>query len=536
MTTKMTDIKTRAVEVDQKAGYVIDEYAGKLTTAVDLNLLSGSDDVFRTAVGGYFFNELDENEKIRVPPGFKKLLPFDNINPSIYSVTSYSGDKINKNVFIQESGINTNIYDVSEETEDSIGTIASENIEREFDKLGKGVSSQNTILPYVNFVCHIEGDPEHSYLKDPATGNKYWETLFTGGSFNGAEYPSIYSNSAFDDHYTFLNLPYTKIEKENLNNGNHIINSIEVGYDYKVYNKNYQDLADNLENEKQGINWYQLGIIANAAASSKNPDEFNSQLTQDTLSYYGLDNLNNVAAIQILNTETKLSEVNSLQNLLLEMNKSPDNVKNKIVDTQSNLIFNQNSVTNFLAPNALSPIITDNIPYYAKINLSTDESGEFVNSMSRNKYSTNFLKTLKEVFLEQTDNKLPLDNIQFLLNQQFLSSSMGAITDVSTATSTVGTFRGIDFTEMLLYSHNNIKNENNDFAIMDTNNIESRAAYDTIGAYRSFNTRNSLNVINETLSGFAGDTSAFYISDIYSLMNMQSKTTNFSVVSGLWID
>jgi hypothetical protein len=196
---------------------------------------------------------------------------------------------------------------------------------------------------------------------------------------------------------------------------------------------------------------------------------------------------------------------------------------------QSNLLFNSNAVNNLLLPTSEGVANREVMPFYSKFNINTEDSAEYVDIIKSEKYTTGFLKTLKEVFLEQTNDQLPLDSVQFTLNQRFLSSSINDTIDMSEISSETTAFRGVDFTELLLYSHNTIRDENEDFLVVDYENIETKTAYDTKGSYRAFNVRNSLNTINKTLSTFSGDDAAFYISDINSLMNLQAKTTDFDL-------
>jgi hypothetical protein len=489
----MPTLSNLNIYIDSITSFPADEYAGKFTSVVDLNLFSGSSDVFRNAVGGYFFNQLDENNNPSVPPVFKKFLYLDNINPSIYSVSSYKGDKINRNI-------------VSIETGEDVGDTVTE----------RGVSSQSTILPFVKFVCHVEGDPTSKQLENVTSGNKYWEALFVGGTFDNQAVESIYSDNAFDEHYTFLNLPYENIETKKLKNGSLIRKITETGYDYNDYNPSYQDFVTGLDSEKQNLNWYFVNLIA-----------IGGSLKQDIVNYYGLgDDDENITAKQISNGENIESALELVTANIAASGAPLTAVMNQ---RQSNLLFNSNAVNNLLLPTSEGVANREVMPFYSKFNINTEDSAEYVDIIKSEKYTTGFLKTLKEVFLEQTNDQLPLDSVQFTLNQRFLSSSINDTIDMSEISSETTAFRGVDFTELLLYSHNTIRDENEDFLVVDYENIETKTAYDTKGSYRAFNVRNSLNTINKTLSTFSGDDAAFYISDINSLMNLQAKTTDFDL-------
>ena len=494
----MSDLMEKIeIYIDTTSTTPSNEYAAKFTSLVDVNLFSGSNDLFRNSVGGFFFNSLNDDEKLHVPPNFRKFSYFDNINPQIYSINSYKGPQINRNIDFVQSGINPDVNPLVE------GEIRA-----------TGVTSQNTILPSVKFVCQVQGDPRNELLSKPVAGSKYWEKLFTGGNFNGQNIESIYSTEAFDSHYTLINLPYDKINQKLLKNGSSIIKTIGISYDYNSYNPIYQDFVRSLSSEKKNINWYLLSMYS-----------LNYLTDVYTKSHYNFSSMGRPLNIFENNPEEYL---NTLRTNILNSNVS---VTSEFETRQTNLIFNNNAVEKVLKTNSSAQQLSKLLPYYTKISLDTEDSAVYSEIIKSEKYSTNFLRTLKEVFLQQTEAAPPMEEINFTVNQKTAVSSIDSKIDTTETTSDVQSFKGVDFVEMLLYSHNQIKNEQNDFTVIDELNTESKAAYDDKGVYRAYNTRNILSVLNRTIATFSGDNAAFYMSDLNSIMNIQDKTTDFDITN-----
>jgi len=487
----MADMKDIELYINSISAYPADEYSGKLTSIVDTNLFSGSNDTFRNLMGGYFFNLTDNQGNLRVPPSFKKFFYLENLNEKIYSVNSFKGSKINQNINLVQTGVNID--------DPSIGSVQA-----------TGVTSQDTILPSVKFVCQLQGDPRHPNLIDPNTGNKYWEKSIVGGQYNNNFIEPIYTDSAFDDHYTIINLPYEKINKKLLKSGNAIRKFTDVSYKYNIYNPTYQNFVRSLSSEKQNINWYLTKLY------------FEDQnLSSFIVDYYGFNDTDtmNTVSPEFLNELSDNITKNSIQDA------------EQFESRQTNLLFNNNSIDKLFLPNTDAQNTTSEMPYYANISIDTDQGAVYSNIIRTENYSTNFLKTLKEVFLGQSGNNLQIDNINFSTNQRKMVSSIEDSIDKSETTTNLSSFKAVDFVEMLLYSHNNIKNTQEDFTVIDYDNIETKSAYDTKGSYRAYNTRNTLSVLNKTLSTLSGDDAAFYVSDMNTLMNLLPKTIDYDIES-----
>ena len=524
-----------------------DEYQAKYISLVDLNTVSGSSDVFRNSLGGYFYNQLDELGKIIVPPMFEKMNPQNNINPAIFSIASFVGSSVNANIDFGEMGARfttgTEISGITEtagvsgvsDIPGAIGSVAS--ISPAGDPTEEPLASlarkQETILPYVKFVCNIEGDPTYSHLADINKGSKYWQKLMIGGEFLGQTINPMYASSVYDEHYTAINVPYQFIDTKNLANGAIIRSINEISYDYNKYNKTYQNIISGLESEKEAPNWYLLNLF--------NPADNGVPNLLDTPSskYYDLNRsgfANLVQSFLTPRTESEDSALDSipdrvssddLNKIIKDFPNRDASLKATIRQNQTNLLFNSSGVRRLLSENSFAVKNRNILPYYGKIDLSTEPSGEYINIFERKGFSTSFMRNLKEVFLEQASEQLPLDDMQFMTNERFLEPSQNGTHDVIATNSETVTYKGVDFTQFLLYCHDNIKCNYDDFTYMDHNTLQVKAASDKLGTYRALNVRDTLRVLNETLSKYSSNGNAYEITDINAIMNIQRKSTPY---------
>ena len=489
-----------------------DEYGGKYVSIVDTNLFSGSSDSFRTLLGGYFFDSVDENQQLSAPPEFQKLNQTVSINDAIYSVKSFSGLAINKNIQFGETGV-PNITEGPVDSDEASPTPGD----------GYAARQQSTILPYVRFVCQLEGDSRSEHLSDVNTGNVYWNKLFTGGSFNYKTIQPIFNNLIFDQHYTTISLPYEQIYKNSIVRGDTIRKFTEVKYKYNIFDSSYQNTLQNLDSERNAPNWYIINLLSDPEESFKN---------SDYIDYYGSqEDSTKTLARNVFEPADPFSDTESpsfpaLKKLVANTTNSNQQLLQQISNLQKNLLFNANSVDMFLKDNSETVVNADLAPYYINFNLDTERSGKFVDIIKGTKYSTNFLRTLKEVFLEQTNDQLNLDTLQFVLNERSLQLGDSTVEDPIGVTSNNVELKGVDFIQMLLYSHNQIKNENEDFTVVDNTNVLTKAANDKVGAYRAINARNTLKTINRSLEAFTTDINAYSISDIFSLINLRNKSSD----------
>jgi hypothetical protein len=523
---------------------------------VDLNTVAGSSDTFRNAVGGYFYNDYDSFGNLEVPPSFYKFIPTDNPNPYIHSVHSVHSSDVNE----------------------SAAPVARVGGTDETDVFSRGYGAstagyQNIVLPFVEFVVAVEGDPDAEYLKDVMSGNKYWQLLFTGGSYLYDEIKPIWNAGVYDDHFMITTVPYQNIQKQYLVDPDAITNYIGATYDYNHYLPNYQNFANQVNNELLLPNWYTTNLVAECPSrrtisaklkpSSIGSMKVSSEMDPSVLNPNIADYYTFGQTIPIEKTSDLLQWPPISDAIVDDEGPTPEppsyltpswtipysvflnerfsagmsyvsasSIK-YITSRYRNILFNDSATTQFLKTNesdgSKNPNLSGMLPYYNRITFPTLQSGPYSLIIADNDYSTFLLRTLKETFLEQNTERLSLDSMQFLRNDLFLSASASRNKDEKESTSNVQEYRCVDFIKMLMYSYHTIYDDYQDFFVMDYESIDTMAAYDTEGVYRAYNTKNVVKTMNSVLRSIAPATSRFEINSIFKILNSQNPVSPITI-------
>ena len=323
----------------------------KQISFVDLNLLSGSSDLLRNAVGGYFFNLTSDDGEYMVPPPFYKFLPVDNPNEFVHSITSFTGVEVQSEIGNRE--------------------------ERGEVSFNLGIR-QKTVLPYMKFITHIEGDPLNPMLSDVVKGSKYWDCLFTGKPFGNNTITPIYSDGTYDDHYITTTMPYAKIQEQLLVNGAEISNYIQLSCEYNHILRRYQSFTDSQETERTIPNFYAFGLAAYQTDSLV--------LDANITNYYSLNN--SITVDNLYNIYNNRFEDDTEDGVIRSVGISPmikyldfslpvsaSNISqeslNYIDSRFSNVLFND-FATRTLEGDAAKQLVST-MPFYNKITFSTKQ-------------------------------------------------------------------------------------------------------------------------------------------------------------------
>ena len=313
----------------------------------------------------------------------------------------------------------------------------------------------------------------------------------------------------FDQHYTHITLPYEKINQKTFSYGPRLKKVLEISYDYLIYDQMYQNSITNLRSEKLAPNWYVINMMV---------DYQDAGFSDATIENY----YDKFYMPSLVDPET--DSMGPLLSVVENMTNKNDIILNPIEKTQANILFNSNGAKDFLRNDTAASVNSFLLPYYIKIQFDTEISSLYAQFIKESNFSTNFLKNLKEVFLEQTDNQLNLDSTQFVVNTSALEIAPGETKEMPSTTSTETAYRTVDYLEFLFYCHNNIKEQHGDFFVVDNTNVFTKTAKDDKGVYRSITCRDSLRVINRTLDTFTTNINAFSVSDISTIMNVQNES------------
>ena len=405
------------------------EFSGtaRKVSLVDLNLMRGSSDLIRNNLGGFFFNQKDSFGVLQVPPAFYKFVPIDPpSNDYIYSAVSYIGPVVNLTLedVTGAGGVATITADTAEAV--SRGSMVGGDIADYF---------QDTMIPYVQFICRLHGDPEHAELRDVMSGNKYWQKLFTGGEYLYDTVNPIYNEGVYDDHFITTTFPYPNIQKQYLKSAPDMTNFIECGYEYSNYLRDYQEYTANISSELQIPNWYVLNLVAytpdidtSAAADTEvtveaagtpdlsklNPNvykkyTFNGYLTiEDMKTYLELMVTGATGAMErdypTIETPTSpktpsweipLTRYLNV-NTIVSSSLMSASVQNYCQQRYRHVLFNSNATTSFLKETADANRNIYSLPYSIKINFPTLTSGKVCEMIADNGMDTLLMRTLKE--------------------------------------------------------------------------------------------------------------------------------------------
>ena len=462
---------------------------------IDKNLFSGSNDAFRTAVGG-FWDYQSDSEGTSV------------------SFTDYNKD----DPLLSYFAMIASDPDASEPVSTEVATL-------------------NKKIP-----MRIMGASE-------VTNDKLWEVLFMGGTFGEASYSPLYNEKVFGYHHFDSTLPYPKIDASALA-GNSITNQIEISYDYNNYLPEYENYIKSISSELLIPNYYLLadlqsydingGVSLTSTSTDDDSDLFNDNIINFVTlegNYPNIDNLfiydeesypTNGIPLADLADETKVDRTHLTTKYL-----SPDLINNPLSDSTETWI--KHKFQNiFLDETALSALYDvgqisqyeENFPFFIKINFPTAEPpvDGFVKSIVNNKYTARFLKTLKECFAGEIADVHPVEK-SFVGSMNYLESSELDSVNHAMLTTKDKSFRMIDYSKMLAYTYSNYDSVSDNSYFLGGKNVYREGAYDTDGVYRYINTISSIKTYNDAVE-YANNEANFEIDGLDDILYEDASRHN----------
>tara|TARA_R110000765_G_scaffold400672_1_gene495774 strand:- start:749 stop:3367 length:2619 start_codon:yes stop_codon:yes gene_type:complete len=445
----------------------------KALKLVDLNLFSGSTDVFRSAVGGYFqINENEDTEDSSI--SFQDYDPNNPLTPYFAKIRSRGGLK--------------------------------ETVSEEIIVLNK------------KFPVRVYGDGE-TVLND-----KHWKVLFTGGQFSGETISSLYNENVYGYHYFESPVAYPRKDAAAIE-GDAISDQIQISYDYNAYLPTYEAYVRSLDSELLIPNFYILSDLQSVEnLEDINSDTYDSDIINFTTLNGAFPNVNTVLnydfATYPAKIKNKLKTKSNRDYTILSTEYLPkyfvqnplasstrDAIKNKL----KNIILDDAALQQFYVPDEVSQY-AERFPYHMKINFSMDESSTFVDYITDNKYTTHFLKTIKEVFSGELRGLPPLENT-YASNMNYLSSSEDTFVDYEVKTTENKNYRHVDFIQMLAYNYNNYLSKTDDCYFVGGRDIYRDSMFDLNGCYRYMNSISSVETMNNVID-YLNNESNFNINNL----------------------
>ena len=459
----------------------------KITTISDPSLFSGSLDLFRTALGGYYTTEETEDGQI-------------------YSFTSAD-----------------------------LQSPASEYFDRVFfDVENQTTADYSNMIPSFSVPVRIASNSE--FLES----DQAWRAYILGGVFGQKTYTTKMSSTTHEYLNVPYNMPYEKIESVFLDEEG-ITDVFEISYDYSQHLVEYEETVNNFETELYMPNYYILSDFYLHKDEDLTDTEkvYPSELvdfitfggeyeTPETLFafnnskiFYSVpqSEIDAFGDIRKLNTDLTITYLTSSKF------SGPTNTETiSWADSkQKTIFFDDEAITN------LSDMedYQDSLPYKIKISFPAKTTGDFVYNYQENEYDSKIIFSLNEAFVRQ--QSIQSVDKDYQKSSEFLSSSdAGAITVQQVEGSD---YKEINYIEFLSYCRDQYVNEDEEAMFIGGNNIRRMSVLSEDGVYRHVNTQGSLSALQYAVN-FLNDPTNIGVNsweDLFSQVNNYEETIAYRV-------
>ena len=444
-------------------------YYSRQLKILDSNLISGSGDSLKTALGGAWqaVSSSDRGTEYQIST-LGPTNPSD-INPYI--------DFVHKDRF-------------------------DENVVRDV------VYSSKVVQPIIKYPIRLYGNNE--LIKN----DQHWQKYIAGGDFNNQTYGGIYTNEEFTDHWFEYALPYDilRLRETNIERIDSF-SKYNIGYEYNHYYKDYEDYIADIDDVLELPNGYILQTVSSIDDLYNSSEDMPAvSLDEYAYSQCNPDMVNFVSRESYWNagTYTNLFKTNQDYSEMMSVTPSDFSYMTETIGIKNyhNWLGRANLSTTTLSAvrEKLKNILFDHqslkdqftelhnnkaaLPMYAKIKLPPLGVGPITDNIIQNDVSGKFLLTLKEVFVDGLSEIVPTSttfNVQetehLNLNQE---TNKFYNLDVNL----------VDMGDILNNMRTNYLSRADNFYCMgNMNTLSRRALYDKVGDYRHLNTIASTNAL-----------------------------------------
>jgi len=446
---------------------------------IDIDLLSGSADSLRAAIGGYWAYVYSSDDEVELE--FNQIPPTQTLSPYI------------------------------------------QNIKRNVSKLE--TLDENVFIPNFRIPVRINGISD----TDAVLSDEHWKTLFVGGIYNDERLTPLYSENLFNYHQAEFAKPYPMIDAAKIEQaGDSVTDKIQISYEYNNYIPRYQEYISNAQSVLTLPNYYVLAdmqgqnplaalkaygapLVDSVTLNGNYPgSDCIFKLNKTALQQIGIDPAHAGAdLLQELNKSYTFLSTDYLSNAYIR-NTLSASTQNYLNDKLKNVFLDSDAIERLYDEKLVGSEYTrTKFPFYTKTTFPLPSTGSFFQYINDSKYSSKFLKTLKESFNNELSSKkmIPLDKT-YAVNLSYLSSSQDTTENTETQEATSKNYRTIDFMSMLAYMHNNYDSKTEDCLFVGSKNIYRNSATTGSGSYRYINSLGSLKLINNTI-GFLSNLSNY---------------------------
>lgn len=446
---------------------------------VDLSLLSGSSDSFRTLFGGYYSQEsTTEGEGL-------SFVDFNSLKP------------------------------------------ADQRIEKIFSGIKEQAEADySTLVPRFSFPVRIAaGSADFE-------SDQEWRAFILGGTYGQKTYSAKFSNTAHEYLIIDYTTPYNKQEILYLYNED-ITDTIEISYDYTQHIREYEEGIQDFDTELFIPNYYIMSDMYRFKDTELDetrkvyPSELINFLTFDgvyetpeMLFSFNSEKIPYDIPSHEIDSFTELRKRNTdlINNYLVSPGFSaPSNIEtsNWASSRQRTIMMDNESIAN----QSVAQDYQDCLPYKMKISFPTKSTGQFVKDFVEDKFDSKIMLALSDVFVEGT-NIAPIER-DYTVASEFKSAERNSDPQTIQTVSSISN-REINYVDFLVYCRDEYRNQNTDTMFIGENNIQRLSALDDKGIYRHINTKNTLSSLTKAYA-FLNDSTQSKINSLSDLFSKNDK-------------
>jgi len=460
-------------------------YYSRQLKILDSNLISGSGDSLKTALGGTWqaVSSSDYGNEYQI----RSLNPdLSHPRPNPSDINPYI-DFVHKDQF-------------------------DENIIRDV------VYSSKVVQPIIKYPIRLYGNGE--LIKN----DEHWQKYIAGGDFNNQTYGGIYTNEEFTDHWFEYAIPYDilRLREANIENID-AFSKYNIGYEYNHYYKEYEDYVTDINNVLELPNGYILQTVSSIDdLYNSSEDQPAVSLDEYAYSQCNPDMVNFVSRESYWNAGTYTNLFKTNQDYTEMMTSTPSefsymtetlgikNYHNWIGRTKlssSTLLAAQEKLKNILFDHqSMIEQFTElhnnkaALPMYAKIKLPPLGIGPITENIIQNDASGKFLLTLKEVFVDGLSEIVPASTTFNVQETEHINPNQETNKFYNLDVNLV------DMGDILNNMRENYLSRTDDFyCVGNMNTLSRRALYDKVGDYRHLNTIASTNALASYIDNVDND-------------------------------
>ena len=462
--------------------------SSKQNKFIDLSLLSGSSDSFRTLLGGYYLQESTTEGEGLFFVDFNSTTPIDKRIEKVFS------------------GVR-----------------------------GQAKSDYSDLVPKFSFPMRIVGRTEDF------ESDQEWRAFILGGSYGKKSYSTKFTNTTHEYLMLDYDTPYNKKEILYLQNEG-ISDTIEISYDYTQHVREFEESIQDFNTELFIPNYYIMSDIYRFKDVDLNeikkvyPSELVSFLTFDgvyetpeMLFSFNSEKIPYDVPSHEIDSFTEIRKRNT--DLINDYLVSPGfsapsdaGTSNWAASKQKTIILDSESIAN----QSVAQDYQDCLPYKIKISFPTKETGNFVQDFVEDKFDSKFMSALSDVFVHGTVPSLT--ERDYTVASEFKVGERNTNPQSVESVSTISN-REINYIDFLIYCRDVYQNQNSDTMYIGENNLQRLSAMDDKGKYRHISTKNSLSSLRKAYA-FLNDSTQSKINtlkDLFSKNNKYNETIAYRI-------